>query len=155
MRFPFSLTSSMATYLLSKKLAGDKKFPLVLMLEPLHACNLTCTGCGRIREYIDTMKQRLSVDQCLAAVDECGAPIVSICGGEPLIYKEIETLVERLIAKKKHVYLCTNGMKLEQKLPGFKPSSRLFINVHIDGMEATHDKMVERDGVFTTAIKGI
>ena len=145
----------MATYLLSKKLAGDKKFPLVLMLEPLHACNLTCTGCGRIREYIDTMKQRLSVDQCLAAVDECGAPIVSICGGEPLIYKEIETLVERLIAKKKHVYLCTNGMKLEQKLPGFKPSSRLFINVHIDGMEATHDKMVERDGVFTTAIKGI
>src|SRR3972149_5239913 len=108
MRFPFSLTRSMAAYLLRKKLAGEKTFPLVLMLEPLHACNLSCTGCGRIREYAGTMPRRLSIEQCLAAVAECGAPIVSVCGGEPLIYPEIEVLVESLVAQRKHVYLCTN-----------------------------------------------
>ena len=98
MRFPFSLTRSMAAYLLRKKLAGEKRFPLVLMLEPLHACNLSCAGCGRIREYADTMHCRLSLEHCLAAAAECGAPIVSICGGEPLLYPDIENLVDRLIS---------------------------------------------------------
>ena len=130
-------------------------FPLVLMLEPLHACNLSCTGCGRIREYADTMHRRLSLEQCLAAVAECGVPIVSVCGGEPLIYPEIETLVECLVQQRKHVYLCTNGVLLEKKLRGFRPSSRLFINVHLDGMEATHDRMVGREGVFAAAVRGI
>ena len=155
MRFPLSLTRSMTAYLLRKKLAGEKRFPLVLMLEPLHACNLSCTGCGRVREYADTMHRRLSVEECLAAVDECGAPIVSVCGGEPLLYPEIERLLERLVARRKHVYLCTNGVLLEKKLRGFRPSSRLFINVHLDGMEATHDRMVNHQGVFSAATRGI
>ena len=155
MRFPFSLTRSMTGYLLKKRLAGQTKFPLVLMLEPLHACNLTCTGCGRIREYADSMRQRLSLDECLASVDECGAPIVSICGGEPLIYQGIETLVAETIARRKHVYLCTNGVNLRKKLAGFQPTSRLFLNIHLDGMEATHDRAVEREGVFAEAVEGI
>lgn len=155
MRFPLSLTRSMTAYLLRKKLAGEKIFPLVLMLEPLHACNLSCAGCGRIREYADTMHRRLSLEQCLAAVAECGAPIVSVCGGEPLVYPEIESLVETLVAHQKHVYLCTNGVLLEKKLAGFRPSGRLFINVHLDGMEATHDRMVDRPGAFAAATRGI
>ena len=144
MRFPLSLTRTMATYLLGKKLSGAEKFPLVLMLEPLHACNLTCTGCGRIREYVDTIKDKLSVEECLASVDECGAPVVSICGGEPMIYPWIEELVTKILERKKHVYLCTNGMFIEKKLAGFQPTSRFFFNVHIDGMEKTHDTAVER-----------
>ncbi len=155
MRFPFSLTRSLTAYLLRKRLSGEKHFPLVLMLEPLHACNLQCSGCGRIREYAATMKQRLSLEQCLAAVDECGAPVVSICGGEPLIYPDIAALVENTIARGKHVYLCTNGVFLEKKLPQFRPSSRLFLNVHLDGMEATHDRLVGRSGVFATAVEAI
>jgi hopanoid biosynthesis associated radical SAM protein HpnH len=155
MRFPFSLSRSMAAYLLRKKLAGQQMFPLVLMLEPLHACNLSCAGCGRIREYTDTMHRRLSVEQCLGAVAECGAPIVSVCGGEPLIYPEIDVLVERLVQQGNHVYLCTNGLLLDKMLGRFRPSSRLFINVHIDGMEATHDRLVEREGVFAAAVRGI
>lgn len=145
----------MTAYLLRKKLAGEKKFPLVAMLEPLHACNLSCKGCGRVREYADTMHRRLSVEECLAAVDECGAPIVSVCGGEPLLYPEIEELIGSLIARRKHIYLCTNGVLLEKKLRSFRPSSRLFINVHLDGMEATHDRMVGHQGVFCAATRGI
>jgi hopanoid biosynthesis associated radical SAM protein HpnH len=101
------------------------------------------------------MHRRLSVAQCLAAVAECGAPIVSVCGGEPLLYPDIEVLVESLMLQRKHVYLCTNGLLLEKKLRGFRPSSRLFLNVHLDGMEATHDRLVERQGVFAAAVRGI
>ena len=155
MRFPFSLTRSMAGYLLKKKLSHQRHFPMVLMLEPLHACNLSCRGCGRIREYAGWAKNRLSVDECLAAVDECDAPIVSICGGEPLIYPEIQELVEAILARRKHIYLCTNGVELKNKLDLFKPSDRLFINVHIDGMEQTHDAIVQREGVFAKAVEGI
>src|SRR5947209_16132962 len=100
MRFPLSMTTTMLGYLGKKKLSGEKRFPLVLMLEPLHACNLTCTGCGRIREYENTIKQKLSVAECLHSVDECGAPIVSICGGEPLIYPEIGKLVRGILARR-------------------------------------------------------
>src|SRR5438477_642492 len=110
LRFPISMTLNIAGYMAKKKLSGTKKFPLVLMLEPLHACNLTCTGCGRIREYESTIKQKLSVEECLASVEECGAPIVSICGGEPMIYPEIGRLVHDILKRRKHIYLCTNGM---------------------------------------------
>ncbi|HUT93127.1 MAG TPA: adenosyl-hopene transferase HpnH [Thermoguttaceae bacterium] len=155
MRFPLSLTRSMAAYLLKKRLSGQGKFPLVLMLEPLHACNLTCTGCGRIREYAGTARRRLSIEECLDAVNQCDAPVVSVCGGEPLIYGDIEELVGQLVARRRHVYLCTNGLLLREKLAGFRPTSRLFINVHLDGMESTHDRAVERKGVFAEAVEGI
>ena len=155
MRFPLSLTTSLTGYLMKQKFTGRQRFPLVLMLEPLHACNLTCTGCGRIREYVATIREKLSVEDCLASADECGAPIVSVCGGEPLIYKGIEDLVAGLIQRRKHVYVCTNAMMLEKKLPAFRPSSRLFFNVHLDGMEATHDLIVERKGCFAAAVAGV
>ena len=155
MRFPLSLTTTMTGYIARKKLSRTKRFPLVLMLEPLHACNLTCTGCGRIREYSTSIKDRLTVDECLASVDECGAPVVSICGGEPLIYPDIGELVEEILERRKHIYLCTNGMFIKRHLDKFRPTSRFFFNVHLDGMEKTHDLCVEREGVFREAIEGI
>ncbi len=155
MRFPLSMTATLGSYIARNKLAGVKRFPLVLMLEPLHACNLTCTGCGRIREYQGTITQTLTVEQCLAAVDECGAPVVSICGGEPMIYPPLHTLVEKLLERRKFIYLCTNGMFIEKRLAEFRPSNRFFFNVHLDGLEKTHDMCVERNGVFQSAIAGI
>ncbi len=155
MRFPLSLTRSLSGYMLKKRLVGERRYPLVLMLEPLHACNLTCTGCGRIREYSTSIHERLSIEDCIASAEECGAPVVSVCGGEPLIYPGIEELVGKLLARHKHVYLCTNGTMLVRKLPGFPRSERLFVNVHLDGMEQTHDRIVERQGVFAKAIEGI
>src|SRR5207244_7851990 len=155
MRFPLSLTTTMVGYIARKKLARERRFPLVLMLEPLHACNLTCTGCGRIREYESTIKQKLSVQECLDSVDECGAPIVSICGGEPMIYPEIGKLVRGILQRRKHIYLCTNGMFIQRRLHEFRPTSRFFFNVHLDGLEATHDRAVERTGVFRAAVEGI
>ena len=133
----------------------NKRFPLVLMLEPLHACNLTCTGCGRIREYESTITQRLSLDECLSAADECGAPIVSICGGEPMLYPEIGPLVARLLERNKTIYLCTNGMFIKKKLKEFRPHEKFFFNVHLDGMEKNHDIAVEREGVFREAVEGV
>src|SRR5205807_2539709 len=155
MRFPLTLTSSMVNYIAKKKISGEKRFPLVLMLEPLHACNLTCTGCGRIREYSETIKEKLTVEECLDSVDECGAPIVSICGGEPMIYPEIGRLVGDILKRRKHIYLCTNGMFIQKRLHEFKPTSRFFFNVHLDGLEKTHDLAVEREGVFKAAVEGI
>jgi hopanoid biosynthesis associated radical SAM protein HpnH len=155
MRFPLTLTTSMVGYMAGKALRREKRFPLVLMLEPLHACNLTCTGCGRIREYSTTIKDRLSVEECLASVDEAGAPIVSICGGEPLIYPDIGRLVKGILKRRKHIYLCTNGMFIAKRLHEFRPTSRFFFNVHLDGLEDTHDIAVERRGVFKAAVEGI
>jgi hopanoid biosynthesis associated radical SAM protein HpnH len=155
MRFPLTLTSSMAGHIARHKLSGTPRFPLVLMLEPLHACNLTCTGCGRIREYSQTIKEKLSVAECLASVDECGAPIVSICGGEPMIYPQIGKLVRGILRRRKHIYLCTNGMFIEKRLAEFRPNRRFFFNVHLDGLEETHDLAVEREGVFRAAVAGI
>jgi hopanoid biosynthesis associated radical SAM protein HpnH len=149
------MTAKMAGYIAGKRLRGVEKFPLVLMLEPLHACNLTCTGCGRIREYKQTIDEMLTVEQCVAAAEECGAPVVSICGGEPLIYPEIGRLVRELIARGRYIYLCTNGMFIRKRLAELVPSPQLFLNVHLDGMERTHDLCVERDGVFREAIDGI
>src|SRR6202035_4419936 len=108
MRVPLSLTASMTGYLARKSITGAQKFPLTMMLEPLHACNLTCTGCGRIREYKSTINEMLTVEQCWKAVDDGGAPIVSIGGGEPMIYPEIGRLTSEILARKKHIYLCTN-----------------------------------------------
>jgi len=155
MRFPLQLTAATTRYIAGKRLRRVEKFPLVMMLEPLHACNLTCTGCGRIREYKSTITQKLTLAQCLAAVDECGAPIVSICGGEPTIYPELGPLLQELRARGKHVYLCTHGMFIRKRLHEWRPSSTFFINVHLDGLEETHDLMVERKGVFREAIEGI
>lgn len=155
MRFPLSLTTAMVGYIAKKKIARERRFPLVLMLEPLHACNLTCTGCGRIREYESTIKQKLTVEECLGAVDECGAPTISICGGEPMIYPEIGRLVRSILQRRKHVILCTNGMFIVKRLHEFRPTSSFFLNVHLDGLRETHDRAVERDGVFDAAIEGI
>lgn len=155
MRFPLSLTLTMAGYIAKNKLMRQKRFPLVLMLEPLHACNLTCTGCGRIREYASTIKDKLTVTECLAAVDEAGAPIVSICGGEPFIYPQLPELTRKILQRRKHIYLCTNGMFIEKRLHEFHPNGRMFFNVHLDGLEETHDRAVERAGVFRAAVAGI
>jgi hopanoid biosynthesis associated radical SAM protein HpnH len=155
MRFPLKLTANLTQYILGKKMSGAGKFPLVLMLEPLHACNLTCTGCGRIREYKSTISEMISVEQCLAAAEECGAPVVSICGGEPMIYPEVDRLVRALLDRGRHIYLCTNGMFIRKRLHEFKPTSNFFWNVHLDGLERTHDLCVERDGVFREAVEGI
>jgi len=163
MRFPLSLTMSMATYMLRKKWSGIQRFPLVLMLEPLHACNLQCSGCGRIREYADTLGQRLSIEECLRAVKECDAPIVSLCGGEPLLYGEIVPLTEKILQQGKHIYLCTNGILLEEKLGGFvqlakknrRTKSRLYWNIHLDGTAEIHDAITEKPGTFAKALEGI
>jgi len=155
MRFPLTMTAKLSGYIAGKRMRRVEKFPLVMMLEPLHACNLTCTGCGRIREYKETIKEQLTVEQCLRAVDECGAPIVSICGGEPMIYRELARLVREILDRGKHIYLCTNGMFIQKRLKEYQPTSSFFFNVHLDGLEATHDLCVERKGVFRQAIEGI
>ena len=155
MRFPLKLTTKLTKYLVGKRIRGEERFPLVVMLEPLHACNLTCTGCGRIREYKSTINEMLTVEQCIAAMEECGAPVVSICGGEPTIYPELGRLVREILARGRHIYLCTNGMFIRKRLHEFRPTTSFFWNVHLDGLERTHDLAVERDGVFREAIEGI
>jgi hopanoid biosynthesis associated radical SAM protein HpnH len=132
-----------------------KRFPIVLMLEPLHACNLTCTGCGRIREYESTITERVPLEECLAAVDECGAPVVSICGGEPMMYPQIGALASAILERNRTIYLCTNGMYIKKRLAEFQPDRRFYFNVHLDGMQKTHDMCVEREGVFEEAVEGI
>jgi hopanoid biosynthesis associated radical SAM protein HpnH len=149
------MTANLAKYVATQRFRGTKKFPMVMMLEPLHACNLTCTGCGRIREYKSTINEIMPVEQCVAASDECGAPIVSICGGEPMIYPEIGRLSKEILDRGRHIILCTNGMFIRKRLHEFKPVSSFFFNVHLDGLERTHDLCVERDGVFREAIEGI
>jgi hopanoid biosynthesis associated radical SAM protein HpnH len=137
---------------LKNGLQGKRRFPFVLMLEPLYTCNLACIGCATER-HTGKLKDRLSVDTCLKAVDDCGAPMVSICGGEPTLYPEIKELISRIIERKRHIYLCTNGLLLDEKVFGVvTPDKRLTINVHLDGMRATHDKVCAKDGVFDKAI---
>ena len=155
MRFPLKMTTRIAGYVAKKKITRAKRFPMVLMLEPLHACNLTCTGCGRIREYESTIKQKLSIEECLDAVDECGAPVVSICGGEPMIYPGIGELVAKILERKKVIYLCTNGMFIRKKLDEFKPSTASSSTSTSTACGRSHDIAVEREGVFDAAIDGI
>ena len=201
MRFPLALTSKIAAYIIGNKLRGTEKFATVLQLEPLHTCNLTCTGCGRIREYSTSLKDMMSLEDCLGAAQECNAPMVSICGGEPLIYPHIEALIKGLLEQRRIVYVCTNAMfmrkkmrewltaeyrkaegqrrhELDEKLvelqaqslitakdaetirdpktavktPTIAPSDWMYWNVHLDGLERTHDLIVEREGVFKECI---
>ncbi|MBD2017573.1 adenosyl-hopene transferase HpnH [Microcoleus sp. FACHB-53] len=142
-------------YLVTQRLKGRKRFPLVLMLEPLFRCNLACPGCGKIQHPTDVLKQNLTPEQCFAAVEECGAPIVSIPGGEPLLHPQIDQIVKGLVDRKKFVYLCTNGLLLEKSLDKFQPSSYLTFSVHLDGVGELHDKCVDRKGVFEIAVKAI
>src|SRR5438874_9989301 len=189
MRFPLALTAKMVRHIIKHKIRRTPKFALVLQLEPLHTCNLTCTSCGRIREYSTSLKDVMSLEDCLGSAVECDAPMVSICGGEPLIYPKIEELVEGLLLQRRIVYVCTNGMfmrkkmkdylaeiyshKIEEKLtrlvadklisekdaenirkgkndgrPVIRPNKWMYWNVHVDGLEYTHDLIVEREGVF-------
>jgi hopanoid biosynthesis associated radical SAM protein HpnH len=142
-------------YILGKRLKGVERYPLVLMLEPLFRCNLACAGCGKI-DYPDSiLNRRLSIEECLAAVDECGAPIVSIPGGEPLLHKEIGEIVAAIVARKKFVYLCTNALLLEKRLDRFTPSPYLTFSVHLDGTREMHDRSVCQEGVFDRAVKAI
>jgi len=197
MRFPLALTTKIAAYIVGHKIRGTKKFATVLQLEPLHTCNLTCTGCGRIREYSTSLKDLLPLEDCLAAADECNAPMVSICGGEPLIYPQIEALVQGLHTQGRIIYICTNAMFMRKKMrewmaaqypqranfveekitalisagllsekdaeaiqqgpkdpakPTIGPSKWMYWNVHLDGLERTHDLIVEREGVFKECI---
>jgi len=155
MSVPIRQQAKIAGYILRKKLAREKRYPLVLMLEPLFQCNLACAGCGKIDYPDETLRRRLSVEECLAAVDECGAPVVSIPGGEPLVHAEIDQIVRGIVARKKFVYLCTNAILLERKLHLFEPSPYLTFSVHLDGFEERHDESVCREGVFAKAVAAI
>lgn len=155
MRFPLSLYGSMAAYLLKKKFSKEDHFPLVLMLEPTHRCNLTCSGCGRIIEYASSLQQEMSLDDCLRAVDEADAPVVSITGGEPLLYSHIHSLVSEILRRGKHIYFCTNGMLLEESVGRFQPDPRFTWNVHVDGTESVHDQIIGRRGGFKKAMAGV
>ena len=196
MRFPLALTAKIAKHIIKHKIARTPKFALVLQLEPLHTCNLTCTGCGRIREYSTSIKDMMSLEDCLASAMECDAPMVSICGGEPLIYRWIEDLVQGLLGQGRIVYICTNGVFMRKKMRDYlaskydaqlepvlarllseelisqkeadairaskpegksviAPSKWMYWNVHIDGLEYTHDLIVEREGVFKECVQAI
>jgi hopanoid biosynthesis associated radical SAM protein HpnH len=201
MRFPLALSAKIAGHIIKHKLRQTPKFAMVLQLEPLHTCNLTCTGCGRIREYSTSLKDMVPLEKCLAAANECDAPMVSICGGEPLIYPKIEELVAGLRAQKRIVYICTNGVFMRKKMRDYlaaiyhpstsshvshlkrllaeklitekeaeairhadaaakkktviRPSKWMYWNVHVDGLEFTHDLIVEREGVFKECVEAI
>ncbi|MDR3635819.1 MAG: adenosyl-hopene transferase HpnH [Isosphaeraceae bacterium] len=152
MRYPLGFTLAQARHRAKMARAGQERYPSVLMLEPLYTCNLACLGCSTER-YSGKLSDRMPVEQCLKAVDDCGAPIVNICGGEPTLYPELPELVEGLIARKKHILLCTNALVLDKKLFGkIAPSPRLLLMIHLDGLRETHDHVCKREGVFDKAI---
>ena len=196
MRFPFALSAKIAGHIIKHRLRQTPKFAMVLQLEPLHTCNLTCTGCGRIREYSTSLKDMMTLQDCLDSAVECDAPMVSICGGEPLIYPEIEKLIEGILEQGRIVYVCTNGMFMRRKMRDYlasaysptlepklkelleaelitekeadriregkttskttiRPSDWMYWNVHVDGLEYTHDLIVEREGVFKECVEAI
>ena len=155
MGIPLIQKIKVAKYILEQKIKGNKKYPLVLMLEPLFRCNLTCAGCGKIDYPDEILNKRMSLKECLEAVDECGAPIVSIPGGEPLVHTEIGEIVQGIIDKGKFVYLCTNAILLEKKLDLFKPSQYLTFSIHLDGLKKEHDHSVCREGVYDKVIEAI
>ena len=155
MAVPVSQMWTVSTYVLRQKLAGRKQYPLVLMLEPLFRCNLACAGCGKIQYPAHILKKDLSPEECFRAVEECGAPMVSIPGGEPLMHPEIDKIVEGLVARKKYIYLCTNALLLKEKIHLFKPSKYLTFSVHLDGQEEHHDLSVCREGGYQIAVDAI
>ncbi|HTX54012.1 MAG TPA: adenosyl-hopene transferase HpnH [Candidatus Baltobacteraceae bacterium] len=155
MRFPVQLQWTLTKYIAGNALRGKRRYPFVLMLEPTHLCNLACESCGKIREFESTIRDMLPVATCLQAVEDCGAPVVSICGGEPTIYPHLDELVTELLRRKKFIYLCTNGIKLEKFLRKWKPSPYLTINISMDGLESTHDLMRSRKGLYQMDIQAI
>jgi hopanoid biosynthesis associated radical SAM protein HpnH len=155
MPVPVSQMWTVATYVLKQRLKRRRRYPLVLMLEPLFRCNLACAGCGKIQYPAHILKKNLSPEECFKAVDECGAPVVSIPGGEPLMHPEIDKIVEGLIARKKYIYLCTNALLLKEKLSLFKPSKYLTFSVHLDGEREHHDFSVCREGGFEIAVEAV
>ena len=155
MPVPISQMWTVASYVLKQKIQGRKQYPLVLMLEPLYRCNLACAGCGKIQYPAHVLKRELSPEECFKAVDDCGAPMVSIPGGEPLMHTQIAEIVEGLVARKKYIYLCTNALLLKEKLDLFKPSKYLTFSVHVDGQKEHHDFSVCREGGYELAIEGM
>lgn len=152
---PLEMAFRLGWYIFKNKMKGRKRYPLVTMLEPLEKCNLACEGCGRIREYEPVIEKMLTVDQCVAAIDESNAPIVSIAGGEPTLHPEIDEIVRRIIDQKKFVFLCTNALLMERVMKKIPPSKYFCWVVHLDGMEEAHDKSVYRKGVFKIAVRSI
>ncbi len=157
MPVPISQMWTVASYVLTQRIKGNRHYPLVLMLEPLLRCNLACAGCGKIQYPAHILKRDLTVDECVKAVEECGAPMVSIPGGEPLLHPQIGGIVKALVARKKYIYLCTNALLLKQRLEEgvFTPSKYLTFSVHMDGQEEHHDFAVCREGTYQTAREGI
>ncbi len=155
MSIPLRQKLAVGAYIARKRMAGIEKYPLVLQLEPLYMCNLECAGCGKIQHTDDVLARRLSVAECVAAVEECGAPIVSIAGGEPLIHREIHEIARALIERKKFVYLCTNAIMMQRKLELFTPSAYFAWSVHIDGLRERHDQSVCRPGIFDKAVEAV
>jgi len=152
---PISQAWTTASYVLKQKLKGRKRYPFVLMLEPLFRCNLACAGCGKIQYPAHILKKELTPEECFKAVDECGTPTVAIPGGEPLMHSQIEKIVEGLVVRKKYIYLCTNALLLKEKLHLFRPSKYLTFSVHMDGQREHHDFSVCREGGYTLAVEGI
>ncbi len=152
MSIPVRQNVRIASYLLRQKLARREKYPLIVELEPLFACNLKCIGCGKIQQPHDVLRKRMPVEQAIAAVEECGAPMVSIAGGEPLMHPQIEEIVTELVARKRFVYLCTNALLVPRKLDRFTPSPYFSWAVHIDGLRERHDASVSKEGVFDEAV---
>jgi hopanoid biosynthesis associated radical SAM protein HpnH len=155
MAIPFLQKALVGAYVLRKHLSGTKRYPLALMLEPLYRCNLACAGCGKIDYPAEILDQRLSVEECLGAVDECGAPVVSIAGGEPLLHKDMPAIVEGIVARRKFVYLCTNALLMDRKLDQYRPGPFFVWSVHLDGDEAMHDRSVCQTGVYRRAVAAI
>ena len=155
MAVPVSQAWTVATYVLKQKLMGRKKYPLVLMLEPLFRCNLACAGCGKIQYPAHILKAELTPEECFKAVEECGTPMVSIPGGEPLLHPQMPEIVAGLVARKKYVYMCTNALLLKEKLHLFKPSKYLSFSVHVDGQREHHDFSVCREGGYDIAMEGV
>ena len=155
MAVPLNQAIRVGAYVLKQHLIGRKRYPLVLMLEPLFRCNLACAGCGKIDYPAEILNQRLSVDECMEAIDECGAPVVVIAGGEPLLHREIDQIVEGAIARKKFVIVCTNALLLEKKMDLFKPSKWFSWSVHLDGSREEHDISVCQEGVYDRAVAAI
>jgi hopanoid biosynthesis associated radical SAM protein HpnH len=155
MAMPLHLTVKLGTYLLKQKLRGVKKYPLIMELEPLFACNLKCTGCGKIQQPASLLKQRMPVEQAIAAVEECGAPMVSLAGGEPLMHPQIDVITKELLKRRRFVVLCTNALLLPKHMHKFTPHRNFAWMVHIDGLAERHDESVAKDGVFDQAVAAI
>jgi hopanoid biosynthesis associated radical SAM protein HpnH len=155
MRFPLHITTDMIRHQVQQAVKGNKRYPYVLMLEPLYTCNLACIGCA-VERHTGKLKDRLPVEACFQAAEDCGAPAVSICGGEPTVYPELKELVDGMIERRRHIYLCTNALLMDESVFGkIDPHKRLTVNVHLDGMRETHDYVCAREGVFDQAIEAI